>query len=61
MGLVSRSILSLAAASVSAIGICVACSGSQGPAGPVLSGNRSGVVYLFDQFGGSSEVRIPAR
>ncbi len=53
MGLVSRSILSLAAASASTIGICVACSGSQGPAGPVLTGNRSGVVYLFDQFGGS--------
>ncbi len=53
MRLVSRSILSLVVGSGIVIGICVACSGSQGPAGPVLTGSRSGVVYLFDKLGGS--------
>jgi hypothetical protein len=40
-------------ASTAVIGTLAACSGSQGPAGPVLTGNRAGVVYLFDQFGGA--------
>jgi hypothetical protein len=35
------------------IGTLAACTGSQGPAGPVLTGNRAGVVYLYDQFGGA--------
>lgn len=51
MRLASCRIYSLVAASV--VGICVACSGSQGPAGPMLTGSRAGVVYLFDQFGGA--------
>jgi hypothetical protein len=36
-----------------AIGTLAACTGSRGPAGPVLTGTRTGVVYLFDQFGGA--------
>jgi hypothetical protein len=35
------------------VGAVAACSGSQGPAGPLLTGTRTGVVYLFDEFGGA--------
>lgn len=40
-------------AATAVIGALAACSGGRGPAGPVLTGTRTGVVYLFDQFGGA--------
>jgi len=46
-------ILPAVVATGTVIGILIACAGSQGPAGPLLTGNRTGVVYLYDQFGGS--------
>lgn len=36
-----------------ATGVLAACGGGRGPAGPILTGTRTGVVYLFDQFGGA--------
>jgi hypothetical protein len=46
-----RVVLRVVASSVM-VGMLVACTGTQGPAGPALTGDRAGVVYLFDQFGG---------